>query len=114
MTNGTTASRRRKTKRPDRVELEGRRNPIKEEEKDSTVDTVLKLETNILTIRCYIYRLTFEFIFVMFIFIYSYTVCTLIPRRKGECDMMSFHVLNYIRAKNSSTDNLVPANSTTI
>ena len=31
-----------------------------------------------------------------------------------NCDMTSYYVLIYIRAKNSSTDNLVPVNSTTI
>ena len=32
----------------------------------------------------------------------------------GYCDMTSYYVLIYIYAKNSSTDNLVPVNSTTI
>ena len=87
-----------------------------EEEEDCTVETVPKIEPNTLTIRCYIYRLKFEFNFefIFVIFIYSYTVCTLTSRRKGECDMTSYYVFIYIRAKNSSTDILVPVNSTTI
>ena len=76
------------------------------------VETVPKIGTIILTILCYIYRLKFEFTFV--IFIYSYTVCTLTSRRKGECDMTSYYVFIYLRAKNSSTDILVPVNSSTI
>ena len=40
--------------------------------------------------------------------------CTLTSRRKGECDMTSYYVLIYIRAKNGSTDNIVPVISTTI
>ena len=82
------------------------------EEEVRTVETVPKVEISVLTIRCYIYRLKFEFIFV--IFIYGYTVCTLTSRRMGECDMTSYYVFIYIRAKNSGTDILVPVNSTTI
>ena len=80
------------------------------------METVPKIERNILTIRCYTYRWKFEFTFefTFVIFIYSYTVCTLTSRRKGECDMTSYYVLIYIRAKNSSTGNLVPVNSTII
>ena len=112
----TTASKRSKKQRPEGAHSEERRKPIKEEEEDCTVETVPKIETNTLIIRCYIYRLKFEFNFefIFVIFIYSYTVCTLTSRRKGECDMTSYYVLIYIRAKNSSTDNLVPVNSTTI
>ena len=76
------------------------------------VETVPKIGTIILTNLCYIHRLKFEFTFV--IFIYSYTVCTLTSRRKGECDMTSYYVFIYLRAKNSSTDILVPVNSSTI
>ena len=111
----TTAIKRSKTQQPEGVKSEERRKPTKEEE-DCAVETVPKIETHILTIRCYIYRLKFEFTFefTFVIFIYSYTVCTLTSRRKGGCDMTSYYVLIYIRAKNSSTDNLVPVNSTTI
>ena len=55
----TTASKRSKAQRPKEVESEEKRKPTKEEE-DSTAETVPKIETNILTIRCYIYRLKFE------------------------------------------------------
>ena len=77
-----TASKRSNNQQPEGVESEEKRKPTKEEE-DRTVETVPKIETNILTIRCYIHRLKFEFTFNMII--YSYTVCTLTSRRKGEC-----------------------------
>ena len=97
--------------RSEEVKSGEKKKPTKEEE-ERTAKTVFEIEINILTIRCYIYRLKFEFTLV--IFIYSYIVCTLTYRRKGECDMNSYYVLIYICAINSSTDTLVPVNSTTI
>ena len=108
----TTTSKRNATQRPEGVEAEGKRKTTEEGEEDCMVETVPKLEINIWTIRCYIYRLKFEFTFVTFI--YSYTACITTSRRKGECDMTSLYVFIYIRAKNSGTDNLVPVNSTTM
>ena len=62
-----TTSRRSKTQQLEGAKSEERRKPTKEEEEDCTVETVLEIETNILTIRCYVYRLKFEFTFVVFI-----------------------------------------------
>ena len=55
----TTASKRSKAQRPEEVKSEEERKPTKEGEEDRTVETVPKIEINILTIRCYIYRLKF-------------------------------------------------------
>ena len=56
-------------------------NTERKEEEDYTVKTVYETFTNIWTIRCYYYRLKFEFITVLLI--HAYTCSYLL--KKGEC-----------------------------
>ena len=114
LTNGTktTASKVDKAQRPVGGESEEKRRPAKEEEVEHTAKTVFKVEKNIWTIRCYIYRLKFKFIIV--IYVYSYVVYASTSRKSGNCDITLYYVLNCICAINSNTDILVPVNSTTV
>ena len=88
----------------------GEKNPERQEE-DYTVETVFKILINIRIIRCYYYRLKFEFITV--ILIYSYVCTCNYFLKKGECGMTSLHAILYMHTKNSSSDNFVPVNNAT-
>ena len=89
--------------RPEEME---KKNPEKEEEEDYAVETVYKTLLNIRTIRCYYYRLKFEFIIVILIYSYVYT-CSYFLKRG------TLHAILYMYTINSSSDNLVPVNNAT-
>ena len=60
-----TANRKAKTQRPEEME---KKKPEREEEEDYTVGTVYKTLMTIRTIRCYYYRLKFEFVTVILVY----------------------------------------------
>ena len=92
--------------RPEDIKKE---NSERKEEEDYTEQTVYKTVINIWTIRCYHYRLNFDFISVLSIYVYT---CNYLLYR-GECGMTSLHAVMYMYTINSSYDILVPVKDAT-